>query len=158
MTRGRRPRPLAEDHDPRASGFADAQTPFADQHRVWSERVIMEDAPNAYLAQPVPTLEQRKADLRTLQRAWPQTRFTWLIGRAEARLLAPLLPEVEFITVDKRAGLRGLRELRRTLGNRRFDLLLHLQLSIRARAVAAVIRARCKLGFCEGLYEQVPLS
>jgi transposase-like protein len=34
---------LAEDHDPRASGFADAQTPFADQHRVWSERVIMED-------------------------------------------------------------------------------------------------------------------
>ena len=46
--------------------------------------------------------------LRTLQRAWPQTRFTWLIGRAEARLMVPLLPEVEFITVDKRAGLAGL--------------------------------------------------
>ena len=84
--------------------------------------------------------------LRALQRAWPQTRFSWVIGKAEARLMT-LLPEIEFITVDKRAGLRGLRELRRTLGDRRFDLLLHLQLSIRASAVAAVIRARCKLGF-----------
>jgi heptosyltransferase I len=85
--------------------------------------------------------------LRTLQRAWPQTRFTWLIGRAEARLLAPLLPEVEFITVDKRAGLAGLRALRLRLADRRFDLLLHLQLSLRASAVAAVVPARRKLGF-----------
>ena len=74
--------------------------------------------------------------LRTLQRAWPQTRFTWLIGRAEARLMLPLLPEVEFITVDKRAGLAGLRALRLRLTDRRFDLLLHLQLSLRASAVA----------------------
>jgi hypothetical protein len=85
--------------------------------------------------------------LRTLQRVWPQTRFTWLIGRAEARLMLPLLPEVEFITVDKRAGLTGLRALRRSLADRRFDLLLHLQLSLRASAVAAVVPARRKLGF-----------
>jgi heptosyltransferase I len=84
--------------------------------------------------------------LRSLQRAWPQTRFSWIIGKAEARLMT-LLPEVEFITVDKRGGLGGLRTLRRTLGNRRFDLLLHLQLSIRASAVAAVTRAHHKLGF-----------
>jgi heptosyltransferase I len=61
--------------------------------------------------------------------------------------MAPLLPEVEFITVDKRAGLAGLRALRRGLAGRRFDLLLHLQLSLRASAVAAVVPARCKLGF-----------
>jgi len=85
--------------------------------------------------------------LRTLQRAWPQARFTWLIGRAEARLMVPLLPEVEFITVDKRAGLAGLRALRREFAGRRFDLLLHLQLSLRASAVAAVVPARRKLGF-----------
>jgi heptosyltransferase I len=85
--------------------------------------------------------------LRTLQRAWPQARFTWLIGRAEARLMVPLLPEVEFITVDKRAGLAGLRALRRGFAGRRFDLLLHLQLSLRASAVAAVVPARRKVGF-----------
>lgn len=84
--------------------------------------------------------------LRTLQRAWPNTRFTWIIGRFEAKLMS-LLPGVEFITVDKRAGLGGLRALRNTLHDRRFDLLLHLQLSVRASAVAAVVPARIKLGF-----------
>ena len=84
--------------------------------------------------------------LRTLQRAWPDTRFTWIIGRAEARLMS-LLPEVEFITVEKRAGFSGLAALRKQLQGRRFDLLMHLQLSLRASLVAAVIPARHKLGF-----------
>jgi len=84
--------------------------------------------------------------LRTLQRAWPNTRFTWIIGRFEAKLMS-LLPGVEFITVDKRAGLGGLRALRNAMRHRRFDLLLHLQLSVRASVVAAVVPARIKLGF-----------
>jgi heptosyltransferase I len=84
--------------------------------------------------------------LRTLQRAWPRTRFTWVIGRLEARLMG-LLPEVEFITVDKRAGFGGLRALRRSLAGRRFDLLMHLQLSLRASLVSAAIPARRRLGF-----------
>ncbi|MFM7708170.1 MAG: glycosyltransferase family 9 protein [Gammaproteobacteria bacterium] len=84
--------------------------------------------------------------LRTLQRAWPTTRFTWVIGRLEARLMS-LLPEVEFITVDKRTGFGGLQALRRSLAGRRFDLLMHLQLSLRASMVAAVIPARRRLGF-----------
>lgn len=84
--------------------------------------------------------------VRTLQRAWPTTRFTWVIGRIEAKLMT-LLPGVEFITVDKRDGLAGLGALRRRLSGRRFDLLLHLQLSLRASLVAAVIPAHIKLGF-----------
>lgn len=84
--------------------------------------------------------------LRTLQQAWPQTRFTWVIGRTEARLMS-LIPEVEFITVDKRAGWRGLRELRQQCRGRSFDVLLHLQLALRASLCAALIPARIKLGF-----------
>jgi heptosyltransferase I len=84
--------------------------------------------------------------LRSLQRAWPTTRFTWIIGRIEAKLMS-LLPGVEFITVDKRAGLAGLHSLRQTLRGRQFDLLLHLQLSLRASMVAALVPARSKLGF-----------
>jgi heptosyltransferase I len=84
--------------------------------------------------------------LRVLQRAWPDTRFTWVIGRIESRLLS-LLPEVEFITVDKRAGLAGLRTLRRQLAGRRFDALLDLQVSVRASLVAACIPAPLRLGF-----------
>ena len=84
--------------------------------------------------------------LRTLQQAWPAAQFTWVIGKLEAKLMR-LLPEVEFITVDKRAGLAGFRAVRRELRAREFDVLLHLQLALRASAIAFGIRARVKLGF-----------
>jgi heptosyltransferase I len=84
--------------------------------------------------------------VRTLQRAWPATRITWVIGRVEARLLG-LLPQVEFITIDKRDSWGSLRALRAGMASRRFDVLLHMQLSLRASLVAAMIRARVRLGF-----------
>ena len=84
--------------------------------------------------------------VRTLQRAWPDTKFTWIVGKIEARLVG-LLDGVEFITVDKRAGLEGLRQLSTQLRERRFDVLLHLQLALRASVIATQVRARIKLGF-----------
>jgi heptosyltransferase I len=84
--------------------------------------------------------------LRTLQHAWPETRFTWVIGKLEARLMS-LLDGVEFITVDKKAGFGALRTLRSQLQGRRFDVLLHMQLAIRASLVAREIQADTKLGF-----------
>jgi len=85
--------------------------------------------------------------LRALQAAWPQTRFTWIIGKLEARLMVPLLPEVEFIIFDKRANFAEWRRTRRLLASRRFDLLLHLQLALRASLLSTAVRAPLKLGF-----------
>ena len=85
--------------------------------------------------------------LRTLQDAWPKTRFTWVIGKVEAKLMS-LIPDVELITVDKGAGLGAYHRLRTEMQRRgAFDLLLHLQLSMRASAAAALIPAQVKLGF-----------
>lgn len=84
--------------------------------------------------------------LRTLQTAWPACKFTWIIGRNEARLMS-LLDDVELVTMDKRGGLRAYRELSSILRRRRFDVLLHLQLSLRASAIAAMVRAPIKVGF-----------
>jgi heptosyltransferase I len=84
--------------------------------------------------------------VRTLQRLWPTTQLTWIIGRAEQRLMH-LLPCIEFITIDKRDGWRGARALRAALHGRRFDVLLHLQLSLRASLVSTMIPARIRLGF-----------
>jgi heptosyltransferase I len=84
--------------------------------------------------------------LRTLQRVWPETQFTWVIGKPEARLMS-LIEGVEFITVDKRAGFGARRQLRKQLAGRRFDVLLHMQLSFRASLLAREIRADVKLGF-----------
>ena len=87
------------------------------------------------------------AALRALKVAWPQTRFTWIIGRIEARLMSAILPEIEFITFDKRAMARELVRLSAALAGRRFDLLLDMQLSIRASLVCALVSSTIKLGF-----------
>jgi len=84
--------------------------------------------------------------VRTLQQAWPATQLTWIIGKSEARLMS-LIEGVEFITVDKSAGLGALAALRRQLRGRRFDVLLHMQLALRASLVAACVPATVKLGF-----------
>ncbi|MGH8232096.1 MAG: glycosyltransferase family 9 protein [Steroidobacteraceae bacterium] len=84
--------------------------------------------------------------VRTLQRAWPTTHLTWVVGRVEAQLLR-LLPGVEFITIDKSAGLGARQAVRAALRGRRFDLLLHLQLSLRASLLSTAIPARVRLGF-----------
>jgi heptosyltransferase I len=84
--------------------------------------------------------------LRTLQRAWPETQFTWVIGKTEARLMS-LIEGVEFIIVDKRAGLGARREIRRQLQEREFDVLLHMQLAFRASLVSREVRATVRLGF-----------
>jgi heptosyltransferase I len=84
--------------------------------------------------------------IRTLQQAWPGTQLTWIIGKTEARLMK-LVDGVELITVDKRAGLTGLRNLRSQLRGRQFDVLVHMQLAIRASVIAHHIDAPIKVGF-----------
>jgi len=84
--------------------------------------------------------------VRTLQQAWPATQLSWIIGKAEARLMH-LIEGVEFITVDKRSSLGAVRALRAQLRARRFDVLLHMQLSLRASLLAQSVSAPLKLGF-----------
>jgi heptosyltransferase I len=84
--------------------------------------------------------------VRTLQHVWPATQLTWIVGKAEARLMS-LVDGVEFITVDKRAGFGARHALREQLRGRRFDVLLHMQLALRASLVARSVPATVKLGF-----------
>jgi len=86
------------------------------------------------------------AVVRTLQQAWPDTRFTWVIGRLEAKLLGHI-PGIEFIVFDKRSGRNGYLGYRRAIAGRRFDLLMHMQLALRASLLAALTPAHIKLGF-----------
>lgn len=81
--------------------------------------------------------------IRSLQAAWPRTRLTWVIGRTEAALLGDL-DGVECITFDKRAGRKALRT---RLGGRRFDVLLLMQVALRAGFAATAVRAPLRLGF-----------
>lgn len=84
--------------------------------------------------------------LHTLQHHWPQTAITWIIGKTEAALVNDI-PGVEFIVFDKSQGLAAYRQLRRKLKGRRFDILLHMQVSFRASLCSLTVRAPIRLGF-----------
>ncbi|MGD8380228.1 MAG: glycosyltransferase family 9 protein [Gammaproteobacteria bacterium] len=84
--------------------------------------------------------------VRTLQKHLPRTRITWVIGALEATLLGDI-EGVEFITFNKKDGLAGYRRLRRQLAGRHFDVLLQMQVALRASLAALCIPATVRVGF-----------
>ena len=84
--------------------------------------------------------------VRTLQARWPETRITWVIGKLEHSLISDI-PDIEFIVFDKQLGWRAYWRLYQTLKARRFDVLLHMQMSLRASMAALLIPTKIRLGF-----------
>ncbi len=84
--------------------------------------------------------------LRTLQAAWPTTRITWIIGKTEHSLVGDI-PGVDFIIFDKSRRWRAYADLRKALKGQRFDVLLHMQMSMRASLASLLVRADVRLGF-----------
>ena len=84
--------------------------------------------------------------VQALQRQWPTTEITWIMGKVEASLLGDL-PGIEVIPFDKKLGWRGYLQVWRQLKGRRFDALLHLQSALRASLLSLGIRAGHRLGF-----------
>jgi len=84
--------------------------------------------------------------IRAIHRTWPESPVTWIIGKSEYGLVEDLAG-VEFIVFDKRAGWAGVRDLRRQLAGRRFDVLIQAQASARANLLSLLVRADRRLGF-----------
>ena len=84
--------------------------------------------------------------VRTIQTHWPETRLTWIIGKTEHRLIGDI-EGIEFIVFDKRQGWRAFQSLHRQLRGRRFDALLHMQVSLRASLLSLLVKSPIKLGF-----------
>ncbi|GLQ97462.1 glycosyltransferase family 9 protein [Dyella mobilis] len=84
--------------------------------------------------------------VRTLQRAWPQTSLTWIVGKLERKLVSDL-PGVEFVTFDKSAGWAGMRDVAAALQGRQFDALLHMQVALRSNLLSLGIKAKRRIGY-----------
>ena len=84
--------------------------------------------------------------VQTLRHAWPQTHFSWIIGKLEAQLIGDV-PGIEFVAFQKSAGWRAYRNLHRQLRGRAFDLLLHMQMSLRSSLASRCLQAPIRLGF-----------
>jgi heptosyltransferase I len=84
--------------------------------------------------------------VRSIQNAWPESQISWIIGKLEHRLVSGL-EKVEFIEFDKRGGWTAVEQLRRQLMDRRFDILLHMQVAARANLLSKMVRAPVRLGW-----------
>jgi heptosyltransferase I len=84
--------------------------------------------------------------VRQIQDQLPDARITWIIGRIEHKLLQGL-DGVNFVVFNKSDGLRAYRELRRELRRQRFDVLLHMQVSLRANLTSVLVRADRRIGY-----------
>ena len=86
------------------------------------------------------------AAVQAIQRKWPETKITWIIGKVEAMLLKDL-PGIEFIIFDKGAGFQGYKDLKAALKGRKFDILLQMQVALRASLASLCVSAKFKVGF-----------
>ena len=84
--------------------------------------------------------------IHTLQKVWPQTKITWVIGKLEYQLVKSLTG-VEFIQFNKAEGWKAYFKLRSQLKGRKFDVLLMMQAALRASIASMFIPTRHKLGF-----------
>jgi len=84
--------------------------------------------------------------IRSLQYYWPETQLSWVIGKQEHSLVGDI-PGIEFIIFDKAKGFSAYYQLYQQLRGRHFDILLHMQMSLRASIASRMISANVRLGF-----------
>ncbi|MDQ8176502.1 MAG: glycosyltransferase family 9 protein [Gemmatimonadota bacterium] len=85
--------------------------------------------------------------LTALKRHHPAMHVTWVLQPGPAELVRghPMVDEI--VLFERRAGLRGFLDLRRTLADRRFDLVINLQVYLKAGIITGMTDAPVKLGF-----------
>ena len=82
-----------------------------------------------------------------LKRHDPSCHVTWLLEALPASLVRGHPCVDEIVVVDTKSGVRGFAALRRALGERRFDLVIDLQVALKGGVVTALVDAPAKLGF-----------
>ena len=70
--------------------------------------------------------------VNALKRANPSCRISWILQPGPASLIANHPAVDEIIIFDRKLGFGGFLALRRKLARRRFDLLLNLQVYLKA--------------------------
>jgi len=85
-----------------------------------------------------------------LKRAWPETRITWVIQPVPHLLVRDHPAIDDFVVFRRRRGLEGWQsfaEFARAVRERSFDLLLGLQVYLKAGVLTGLAPAAVKLGF-----------
>ena len=85
--------------------------------------------------------------INALKRTNPATRITWVLQPGPAALVRGHRSLDEIVIFDRARGLAAFADVARELSKRRFDLVINLQVYLKAGIVTALTHAPVKLGF-----------
>jgi heptosyltransferase I len=85
--------------------------------------------------------------INAIKRYQPTSRITWVLQPGPASLVRGHPSVDDIVIFDRSSGARGFLDVRRELQSRRFDLLLNLQVYLKAGLVTAMSGAKVRLGF-----------
>ena len=85
--------------------------------------------------------------INALKRANPATRITWVLQPGPASLVKNHPAVDDIILFDRALGIGAFTSVRRAFAERRFDLVINLQVYFKAGIVTALAGAPVKLGF-----------
>ena len=84
--------------------------------------------------------------VKTLQKYSPTTDITWIIGKTEYSLVKNM-EDIEFIVIDKKNFIQGIQNLLKLRERKFFDVLLHMQVSLRSNILSLLVKAERRIGF-----------
>ena len=85
--------------------------------------------------------------INALKRTNPRTRITWVLQPGPAALVRGHRSVDEIIVFDRARGINAFADVGRELRKRQFDLVINLQVYLKAGIVTAMAHAPVKLGF-----------
>ena len=85
--------------------------------------------------------------VNALKRHAPAAHITWVLQPGPATLVQGHRAVDEILLFDRARGWRAFADMRRALATRAFDLVINLQVYLKAGVVTALARAPMKLGF-----------
>jgi len=86
------------------------------------------------------------ASVQAIKEKYPKAQLTWVIGKVEFQLMRRLI-DVNWVVFDKKQGLKAYKKLYQAFKGQQFDILLHMQVALRASLASLCIRAIQKWGF-----------
>jgi heptosyltransferase I len=85
--------------------------------------------------------------VNAIKRHQPSAHITWVLEPLPATLVRGHPAVDEIVELRSRGGLSAWRDIRRTHGGREFDVVLDLQVAIKAGLLTALLKSPVKLGF-----------
>ena len=84
--------------------------------------------------------------VQLIQKTYPSIKITWITEKIETEIL-DFLPNIEFITFNKKDGFKEFKRIKKLLKKQSFDYLLHIQSAFKASIIASFVKATTKIGF-----------